>query len=45
MHEAEIVFPTLTLLAKDMFVAHGEGISGVDIPSSQSRTFLVGVEK
>lgn len=44
-HEASLVYPTLTLLATDMFVAHAEGVSGVDIPSSQSRTFLANVEK
>ncbi|HLS02417.1 MAG TPA: ABC transporter substrate-binding protein, partial [Beutenbergiaceae bacterium] len=27
IHEADIVYPTLTLLATDMFVAHDEGIS------------------
>ena len=43
-HEATIVYPTLTLLATDMFVAHAPGATGVDVPSSQSRTFLAGVE-
>src|SRR5690625_3269707 len=45
IHEADIVYPTLTLLATDMFVAQDECISGVGDPSSQSRTFWVDVEK
>lgn len=45
VHEAELVYPTLTLLAKDMFVAHKSEITGVDVPSSQSRTFLSQVSK
>lgn len=44
-HEAEIVYPTLTLLATDAFVAHPEGVTGVSVPSSQSRAFLAGVSK
>lgn len=44
-HEAELVYPTLTLLATDMFVAHDEGVTGVEVPSSQSRTFLAQVDK
>lgn len=44
-HEAEIVYPTLTLLATDMFAAHEDGITGVDVPSSESRTFLTQVDK
>lgn len=44
-HEAELVYPTLTLLATNMFVAHDEGMTGVEVPSSQSRTFLAQVEK
>ncbi|GAA1777176.1 ABC transporter substrate-binding protein [Leucobacter iarius] len=43
--EASIVYPTLTLLATDMFVANTAGLKGIDVPSSQSRTFLAGVEK
>ncbi len=43
--EATLVYPTLTLLATDMFVAHADGVSGVEIPSSQSRTFLANVKK
>ncbi|MEV8631371.1 ABC transporter substrate-binding protein [Streptosporangium sp. NPDC051023] len=38
--EAEEVYPTLTLLATDMFVAYKKGLSGVTVPPSQSRTFL-----
>ncbi|KIP52142.1 ABC transporter substrate-binding protein [Leucobacter komagatae] len=45
VHEAEIVYPTLTLLARDMFVAHDAKVKGVEIPSSQSRTFLAQVTK
>ncbi|WP_217136297.1 ABC transporter substrate-binding protein [Leucobacter chinensis] len=44
-HEAEIVYPTITLLARDMFVAYEAGVQGIDIPSSQSRTFLSQVTK
>ncbi|MBL3687889.1 ABC transporter substrate-binding protein [Leucobacter zeae] len=44
-HEAELVYPTLTLLATDMFVAHGASLTGVEVPSSQSRTFLSQVSK
>lgn len=43
--EASLVYPTLTLLATDMFVAHADDVTGVEIPSSQSRTFLANVEK
>ncbi len=43
--EGELVYPTLTLLATDMFVANTAGMTGVDVPASQSRTFLVNVEK
>jgi ABC-type transport system substrate-binding protein len=45
VHEAELVYPTLTLLATDMFVAHADELTGVDVPSSQSRTFLSQVTK
>lgn len=45
MKEAETVYPTLTLLATDMFVAHDEALTGVEVPSSQSRTFLTKVKK
>ncbi|GII95923.1 glutathione ABC transporter substrate-binding protein GsiB [Sinosporangium siamense] len=38
--EAELVYPTITLLATDMFVAYEKGLSGVKVPPSQSRTFL-----
>lgn len=40
VHEAELIYPTLTLLATDMFVAYADGLTGIDMPSSQSRTFL-----
>jgi len=43
--EGELVYPTLTLLATDMFVANTAGMTGIDIPASQSRTFLANVEK
>ena len=43
--EAELVYPTMTLLATDMFVAYKKGFTGIDIPSSQSRTFLAQVSK
>ncbi|MGO3147012.1 MAG: ABC transporter substrate-binding protein [Leucobacter sp.] len=45
MHEAELVYPTMTLLAKDMFVAHDPAVKGIEVPSSQSRTFLSQVTK
>ncbi|GAA3084465.1 ABC transporter substrate-binding protein [Streptosporangium carneum] len=38
--EARTVYPTITLLATDMFVAYKKGMSGVAVPPSQSRTFL-----
>ncbi|WP_283135061.1 ABC transporter substrate-binding protein [Rhizohabitans arisaemae] len=38
--EAELVYPTITLLATDMFVAYKKGLTGVAVPPSQSRTFL-----
>jgi ABC-type transport system substrate-binding protein len=38
--EAEVVYPTITLLATDMFVAYKKGMHGVRVPPSQSRTFL-----
>ena len=41
--EAELVYPTLTLLATDMFVAYHDGVSGVAVPPSESRTFLTDV--
>lgn len=44
-HEAESVYPTLTLLAPDFFVAHDKAVTDVDVPASQSRTFLNDVKK
>lgn len=45
MLEAELVYPTMTLLARDMFVAHDAQLQGVSVPASQSRTFLSQVTK
>ncbi|MDQ4214541.1 ABC transporter substrate-binding protein [Microbacterium capsulatum] len=45
MQEATLIYPTITLLAKDMFVAHASSLQGVKVPSSQSRTFLSQVSK
>ncbi|WP_157183203.1 ABC transporter substrate-binding protein [Sciscionella marina] len=41
--EARTVYPTLTLLATDMFVAYDKSLTGVSVPPSQSRTFLAQV--
>ncbi|MCW2751870.1 MAG: transporter substrate-binding protein, partial [Aeromicrobium sp.] len=42
--EAGQVYPTITLLATDMFVAYDKDMTGVDVPPSQSRTFLTRVK-
>ncbi|MFD9427024.1 MULTISPECIES: ABC transporter substrate-binding protein [unclassified Streptomyces] len=44
-YEAEQVYPTLTLLASNMYVAHRDGLDHVVVPPSQSRAFLAGVTK
>lgn len=43
--EATTVFPTLTLLAVDAFVAYPDSIHGVSVGSDQSRGFLADVTK
>ncbi|MFI6284608.1 ABC transporter substrate-binding protein [Streptomyces sp. NPDC051018] len=43
--EAENVYPTITLLATNLLVAHEKELSGVDMPASQSREFLARVSR
>ncbi|MFE5858655.1 ABC transporter substrate-binding protein [Streptomyces sp. NPDC056500] len=43
--EAENVYPTVTLLATNLLVAHQKGLTGVDLPASQSRAFLARVSR
>ncbi|MGA5699727.1 ABC transporter substrate-binding protein [Peterkaempfera bronchialis] len=43
--EAENVYPTLTLLATNTLVAYRKGLSGVEMPPSQSRAFLAQVSR
>ncbi|MFI9629717.1 ABC transporter substrate-binding protein [Streptomyces sp. NPDC052042] len=43
--EAENVYPTVTLLATNILVAHHRGLSGVEMPPSQSRAFLAQVSR
>ncbi|SCE99196.1 glutathione transport system substrate-binding protein [Micromonospora viridifaciens] len=42
--EARTVYPTITLLATDMYAAHDSALTGVEVPPSQSRTFLAQVK-
>ncbi|MEV7781562.1 ABC transporter substrate-binding protein [Kitasatospora sp. NPDC088351] len=43
--EAENVYPTVTLLATNTVVAYRKGLTGVELPPSQSRTFLAQVSR
>lgn len=42
--EASTVYPTITLLATDMYAAYAKDLTGVNVPPSQSRTFLTQVK-
>jgi len=42
--EARTVYPTITLLATDMYAAYAKDLTGVEVPPSQSRTFLAQVK-
>ena len=42
--EARSVYPTITLLATNMYAAYDDSLQGVDVPPSQSRTFLAQVK-
>ncbi|MYW00916.1 hypothetical protein GT354_22040 [Streptomyces sp. SID3343] len=44
-HEATLVYPTVTLLAVDMFAGYRDTLAHVAVPSSQSRAFLADVTK
>ncbi|WP_161500939.1 ABC transporter substrate-binding protein [Embleya scabrispora] len=44
-HEATLVYPTVTLLALDMFAGYRDTLAHVAVPPSQSRAFLADVTK
>ncbi|MFG3257489.1 ABC transporter substrate-binding protein [Streptomyces sp. NPDC048172] len=44
-YEARTVYPTVTLLANNMFAAYRDNLAHVAVPPSQSRAFLAGVTK